>query len=145
MKIVVDTNIIFSALANSNGTLSDIIIGSSKKYHFYTSEYLRDELQKHHEKLKKISKLTDKEIEIAQYKLFKYISFITLEIIPEKYWIKAEKIVCDIDPDDIAFVALSLYLDAYLWTGDKVLYRGLKNKGFGKIVLTTELKSLLEN
>jgi predicted nucleic acid-binding protein len=143
MRIVIDTNIIFSSLVNSNGTIAEIIIGSKKKYHFYTSEYLHFELKNHRKKLKKASNLTDIEIENITNKLFKYINLITLEIIPEKHWIKAEALVSDVDPDDIAFVALSLYLDAYLWTGDKVLYQGLKKKGFDKILLTPDLKAML--
>jgi len=100
------------------------------------------ELINHHDKLKKASKLNDEEMEVAKYKLFKYFDFITLEIIPEQYWIKAEKLVADIDLDDIAFVALSLYLKAYLWTGDKNLYNGLKSKGFNKILSTSDLNQL---
>ncbi len=143
MRIVVDTNIVFSALVNSNSTIAELIIGSGSKIHFYTSEYLQTELPNHQAKLKKASKLSNQEIETAKFKLFKYIDFITLEIIPEKYWLKAEKLVLEIDPDDIAFVALSLYLRSYLWTGDKMLYDGLKDKGFDKIVSTNDLKTTL--
>ena len=100
------------------------------------------ELMNHYDKLKKASKLSDEAMEIAKYKLFKYFDFITLEIIPEQYWIKAEKLVADIDPDDITFVALSLYLKAYLWTGDKNLYNGLKLKGFTKLLSTSDLNQL---
>ena len=47
--------------------------------------------------------------------------------------------VSDIDPDDIVFVALSLSLNAYLWTGDKALYDGLKAKGFKNILNTRDI------
>ncbi len=145
MRIIVDSNIAFSALVNTNSLIAEIIIGSGKKYQFYTSEYMLAELKRHHEKLKKASKLSNEEIETAQYELFKYINVVTLEIIPEKYWLKAEKLVSDIDPDDVAFVALSLFLHAHLWTGDKKLYNGLKAKKFNKIVLTTDLQKLINS
>jgi len=51
----------------------------------------------------------------------------------------AEALTIDIDPDDISFVALSIFLDAYLWTGDKSLYNGLKNKGYNSVLSTFEL------
>ena len=51
----------------------------------------------------------------------------------------AEALTIDIDPDDISFVALSIFLDAYLWTGDKSLYNGLKNKGFERVISSFEL------
>ena len=100
------------------------------------------ELMNHHDKLKKASKLSEEAMETAKYKLFKYLNFVTLEIVPEQYWIKAEKLITDIDLDDIAFVALSLYLKAYLWTGDKNLYNGLKSQGFNKVLSTSDLIQL---
>ncbi|MDR1764212.1 MAG: PIN domain-containing protein [Dysgonamonadaceae bacterium] len=142
MKIVVDTNIVFSVLATSNGTLAELIISPFSQFRFYTPEYLLEELDKHYNKLIKASKLTDIELYKAKNKLFKYIHLISLEIIPAEIWQQAEELTSDIDFDDVTFVALSIYLDAYLWTGDKILYNGLKNKGFYKVISTSELKEI---
>ena len=139
MRIVVDTNIIFSALVNTNSAMMDIIVGS-KEIQFYVSDYTPVELKNHHAKLKKAAKLSDEAMDIAQYELFKYLHFVTLDMISEDCWNEAAELVSGIDMDDIAFVALTLYLQAYLWTGDKVLYNGLKSKGFDKVLSTTELK-----
>ena len=141
MRIVVDTNIVFSALISSSFTIPEIIIAPYNHLKFYTSEYLFEELERHKHKLQKTSKLTEREIEKAKTALFKYINTISLEIIPQKIWQEAEALTFDIDPDDISFVALSIFLDAYLWTGDKVLYHGLINKGFDKVLLTSELRT----
>lgn len=46
--------------------------------------------------------------------------------------------------DDIAFVVLSNYLDAILWTGDKKLIKGLSDMGFEKSVDTDYVLRLLE-
>ncbi|GAB6012849.1 PIN domain-containing protein [Viscerimonas tarda] len=86
----------------------DIIVGSKEKLQFYASDYTHIELKNHHEKLKKASKLSDDEIDIAKYELFKYLHFVSLDIIPENCWKEAEELVSDIDIDDIAFVALTL-------------------------------------
>jgi len=142
MKIVIDTNIVFSALISSSGTIPEIIIAPFSHFRFYTSEYLFEELENHKIKLQKVSRLTEKEINKAKTELFKYISVISLEIIPQEIWQAAENLTFDIDPDDIPFVALSIFLDAHLWTGDKMLYNGLKDKGFDKIILTSEIKDL---
>jgi len=48
----------------------------------------------------------------------------------------------DVDADDIAFVALTLHLDAQLWTGDKRLIRGLAAKGFDRVVTTQDIIDL---
>jgi hypothetical protein len=37
---------------------------------------------------------------------------------------------------------MSIFLDAYLWTGDKVLYNGLMKKGFDRVLTTSELVKL---
>ena len=142
MRIVIDTNIIFSALISSGSVIPEIIIASSGNFKFYTSEYLFDELEEHKIKLQKASKLTEKEIERAKTKLFKYINIISLGIIPQKIWQEAEALTFDIDPDDISFVALSIFLDASLWTGDKTLYNGLQSKGFDKVILTSMLRKI---
>jgi len=143
MRIILDSNIAFSALVNSRSAIAEIIIGYRKEFQFYTSEYMLTELNKHHDKLKKASGLNDEEIDIAKYQLFKYINFITLDIIPEKFWLQAEQLIYEVDPDDIAFVALSLYLKAYLWTGDKKLYNCLKAKKMDNVISTIELQNLI--
>jgi len=145
MNIVVDTNIVFSALINSRSIIPEIIVTPYSNFRFYTSEYLFDELEKHKNKLQKASKLSEKEINRAKAELFKYINTISLEIIPTEIWQQAKDLTFDIDPDDIPFVALSIYLDAYLWTGDKILYNGLQSKGFNKILLTPAMKNILNS
>jgi predicted nucleic acid-binding protein len=139
MKVIVDTNIIFSALLNKENTIRRILIGSHV-CRFFTNDYLYVELRKHHSKLKKASKFTDEDIATAQYILFKYITPISSDMIPEQCWMEAKQMVADIDVDDMPFVASALYMNAYLWTGDKILYNGLKAKGFEKVISTQELK-----
>jgi len=50
-----------------------------------------------------------------------------------------EQITKDIDIDDTDFVALTKFLKATLWTGDKVLYNGLRELKFKKVLNTTEM------
>lgn len=54
----------------------------------------------------------------------------------------SEKITKDIDIDDTDFVALTRFLKANLWTGDKVLYNGLKEVSFKKVMNTADLLEL---
>ncbi|QBN18659.1 PIN domain-containing protein [Flavobacterium nackdongense] len=142
MKIVVDTNIIFSALLNSDGIIGDLIFNSSKHFEFYSCSYMRFEIQKHWEKLKKISKLSDDQLEVSYLQILTKIKFINEEIIPIEIWLSSEKITKDIDIDDTDFVALTRFLKATLWTGDKVLYNGLKEISFKKVLNTSDLLEL---
>jgi len=142
VKIIVDTNIIFSALLNINGTIGDLIFNSDRSFEFYSCSYMKHEIEKHWDKLMHISKLTDNQLQTARFELFKKINFINEELIPEKQWLLAERIVKDIDVDDLDFIALTNFIKGYLWTGDKPLYNGLKAKSFKKVLNTKELEAL---
>lgn len=142
MKIVVDTNIIFSALLNSNSNIGDLIFNSNKYFEFYSCTYMRYEIQKHWERLKKISKLSDKELQVSYTQVLSKLNFINEEIIPVETWLASEHITKGIDIDDTDFVALTKFLKATLWTGDKVLYNGLRKINFKRLLNTTELLAL---
>lgn len=103
---------------------------------------MRYEISKHWEKLKRISKLSNTELEESQFKIFSKLNFINEELIPTKVWLLAEDLVADIDIDDSDFIALTKNLKESLWTGDIELYKGLKNKGFKRVYLTPELFAL---
>ena len=47
MKIIVDTNIIFSGLLNTNGSIGDLIFNSEGVFQFYSCDYMRHEIDKH--------------------------------------------------------------------------------------------------
>jgi predicted nucleic acid-binding protein len=141
-KIIVDTNIIFSCLLNSEGTIGDLIFNSENIFDFFSNQYMQFEIHKHWNKLKKISKLTDLELETAYNKLLTKLTFINEELIPQKDWEKAEALTLDIDVDDADFVALTRYLKGSLWTGDKPIYHGLKAKRFRTVYNTQDLIKL---
>ena len=143
-KIVVDSNIIFSALLNTNNTFGKILFKSDHIFEFCSNSFMRYEIEKHWAKLKRISGFNESELQELRIQIFSKLNFINEEIIPEKIWLKARKLVVDIDIDDVDFVALTLYLKAKLWTGDKELIRGLKAKKFKHIIDTTEMSNLFD-
>lgn len=142
MKIVIDTNIIFSTLLNSNSNIGDLIFNSDEYFEFYSCNYMRYEIQKHWARLIKISKLPDEQLQISFTQVISKIKFISEEIIPQDIWVAAEGIAKGIDIDDTDFIAMTMFLKANLWTGDMVLYRGLKKLDFKKILNTSEMLEL---
>lgn len=139
--IIVDTNIIFSALLNSSGTIGDLIFNSTPVFEFYSCDYMRYEIHKHWAKLLKISKLPDTDLQNAYEKLLTKIMFINEALISKEIWLHAEQTVQDIDLDDTDFVALTNHMNGCLWTGDKDLNNGLKRKKFPCVYNTTEMVS----
>ena len=145
MNIVVDANIVFSGILNSNGKIGDLLINSPKVLSFIAPEYLRTEIYAHLDKLVKLSKLSLEQILESKYQLYKSIIFISEEQIEEQYWKSAIELVSDIDPKDIVYVAFTKHFDGKLWTGDKQLHKGLLQKGFNDILTTNELFDLRNN
>ena len=141
-KVIVDTNIIFSCLLNSQGTIGDLIFNSDTIFDFYSNEYMLYEIRKHWERLKKISKLTDFELQTSYDKLLAKLTFINEQLIPGNIWQTSETLVAGIDIDDTDFVALTKYLKGILWTGDKPLHDGLKAKRFRSVYNTADLIKL---
>ncbi len=139
MRIIVDTNIIFSALLNSDGNIGDLLFNSGGVFDFYSCSYMRLEIQKHWQRLKQISGLDDERLEVSYIQVLSKLNFINEEIINSEIWVTAENLVKEIDIDDADFVALTLFLDGYLWTGDKVLYGGLRRSVFTQMFNTAEL------
>lgn len=139
MKIVIDTNIIFSFVLNVNNSLGSILFNSDDLFKFYSCHFMRAEIQKHKSKLMRISKLSELQLEESLFALYNKITFINESLIPKKIWEEAEQLVKDIDIDDIDFIALTKHLKAMLWTGDKALYLKLQKKGFNNILVTSRL------
>lgn len=142
MIIVVDTNIIFSGLLNSDGFIGDILLNSGDSFEFYTPTIAMDELLRHKAKLLKLSGYTQNQFEFLLRVFFKEIQLIDLESINSDSLEKAEMLTHDVDIFDKPFVALSLELNAPLWTGDKKLVNGLNSKNFQLLISSKELNKL---
>ncbi len=145
MKIIVDTNIIFSALLNSESNIGDLIFNSGSYFQFYSCNYMRYEIRKHWIKLKTISKLSDENLEISYIQIISKIKFINEDLIPKEIWLESEEIANKIDINDIDFIAMTKFMKATLWTGDKILFNGLKKNNFKKVLNTSEILILRQN
>ncbi len=142
MKIIVDANIVFSAILNTKGKIGDILINSKDEFNFIAPEFLKFEIRKHYSRLSKISKLSLEQIQEAETQICKEITFISEEQIPISIWKKAEKLVIDIDPNDIQYIAYSIHFKCKIWSGDKALFNGLSAKGFHDFFTTNDLFNL---
>ena len=142
MRVIVDANIVFSGILRSDGRIGDILINSDGIFKFISPDFLRIEVQRHHEKLIKISKLRIDQVLEAEFQICKSIIFISDEQISNKNWDFAEQLVYDIDKKDVSYIAFSKQFKAKVWSGDKSLIKGLANKGFTNFISTNELWEL---
>jgi predicted nucleic acid-binding protein len=139
MRIVVDTNVVFSAILNTNSKIARIILQPKNRLNFYSTEQLSYEIEEHKEKIKKNSNYSDYELDRIISLITNKIRFINLRLISKDSYDLAESLTQDIDIDDTEFVALTEHIKGKLWSGDKELQKGLIKKGWNKFISTEEL------
>lgn len=144
MKIVVDTNIVFSAILNTNSRIAQILIYQNPKFQFYSCDYLQTEILRHHDKLVKLTQLTTNELAELESFITHNITFINEHLLPSKLVEETQIQLQHIDPFDVPFVALAKHLNAKLWTGDKKLYNPLKEQKFQNIISTQQMNLLID-
>lgn len=137
-SIIVDTNILFSAILNIDSIISKIII-ENNKFTFYTPDFSIDELNKHKNKLIKLTRYEEHEYNEIYNIIFHRVIILNNNIIPNKYFINAREYCKNIDEKDTIFVAYALFFNSKLWTGDKKLINGLKNQNLNITIETSEL------
>ncbi len=146
MKIVVDSNIVFSAILNSQSRIGQVIINSSNFFQFYSVMLLKEEIKLHKDKIRSITGFTNQQFLISFQKITSRIIFIDDILIPDEVISEAVDLVAGIDEKDSLFVALANYMNAKLWTGDKKLTYGLISKGYTRTISTNDIYDLfLEN
>ena len=114
MRIVIDTNKVFSAILNTDSKIARILLKTKTRLNFYSTDYLLEELEELKEKIIHISKLSQ-----TKNLLTKSNRFINVEIIPKKIYTKTFELTKEVDIDDTEFIALTEHLNAKFWSGDK--------------------------
>jgi len=142
VKFVIDTNIAFSAVLNTESKIGDLIMNSHGILEFHACDTLRSELKKHRPKLLELSQTSEEQLNQSEYQITNCLEFTNEALIPFEFWIKGANLVRDIDMDDIAFVTLAEFLGIKLWTGDRELMKGLAKKGYTNFITTDELYKL---
>jgi len=139
MRIIVDSNIVFSGILNIESRIGELLIKSKDYFSFFSADLLKQELLDHKEKIKKITGFSEEEyIEVKDLAISK-IKFIRDTLIPKMDLKNAEVLLQDIDLDDTVFVALANHFNAKLWTGDLELIEGLAKKSYHETITTKEM------
>jgi len=134
MKIVIDSNIVISALISSNGITRYLIMSDSVE--LIAPEFLLGEIEKHKAEAIAKSKVSGGEFEIALSIISSRITFSPKEEFG--LFLKKAESICP-DPKDTEFFALALSKDAPLWSRDKAL----KKQNEVKIISTKEIADSL--
>ena len=139
MIVVVDTNIVFSAILNTQSKIGQLLITGEKYFEFYTIGLLKHELIKHKQKILSITNFTDKQFKTTYQAITSRIKFVDEVILSDKTIEEAADLVAEIDVNNALFIALANHLNSKLWTGDRKLLGGLKQKNYLKVLSTNDL------
>jgi predicted nucleic acid-binding protein len=134
MKLVIDSNIIFSALISPSGKTAELIFLES--IDLYSTRTLEIELFEHKLELMKKSGFSESEFDSICIFILRKICFVeTAELVSFEEF--ANKI-CP-DKDDVQFFALCLAKGIPLWSNDKLL----KTQKTVKVINTSQLVKML--
>ena len=144
LRIIIDTNILFSAILNKKSRMSLILLNSKNIFQFYIPKFALRELSSHKIKIMQLSKYTESQFKNLLNLYLENMIIIDENNISDKHYKEAYNLCQEIDLDDLFFVAFAIKLNLTLWTGDKKLINGLKSKGFNKIIDTTEMYNIYD-
>jgi len=143
MTIVVDANIVFSAILNTDSRIGQLLLNPKANRRFIAPDYLLAEIHRHHDKICTLTGLTPVEVLHLQHAVCSSILFISEEQTLPDALSKADEMVKDVDPKDAFYIALSVQFKSPIWSGDKKLIAGLEQKGFDRFITTDQLFSII--
>ena len=144
LTLVVDTNIVFSAILKP-GKLRSLLFNVSLK--LYAPTELAEELDYLKPRIEMYTELSGREVNLIVGTILKDV----ISIVPRNEYLpiarKIYPIVSRVDPKDTPFVALASYLGVPLWTGDKGILGLAVDTGFKhfKAIDTRGVEMLLED
>lgn len=136
MMIIIDSNILFSALIKDSATRKIILEYSG---FFLFPEFIFEEMEKHKDELLKKSCMDEKNFNELLQLILKKVMIVPNDAL-YLYKKKALEIVKQIDPDDAVFIACALiYPGSIIWSDD----RKLKKQTKVKVINTQEIMEIL--
>jgi predicted nucleic acid-binding protein len=133
MQLVVDANILFSALI-TDGFTAELLFEEELK--LYTAEFIIEEFLKYKDEILKKSKRSPESFSSFMHALQEIIT-----VIPQEEYETHIQEAKEISPDkrDAAYFALALKLRCAIWSNDKLL----KEQEAVKVFFTSEVKLLV--
>jgi predicted nucleic acid-binding protein len=144
MRIVIDTNILIRMLISPDGFAANLFYPLKEQHELFISSVSFEEINKHRVRIKKISRLSEKDFETLLANIISDVSVISFQIISNSIIIQAMQYTTSVDIDDVPFVASAIFIGGYLWTSDKILFTGLKKRGYSNVFNNSDIKELIK-
>jgi predicted nucleic acid-binding protein len=127
---IIDANILMSILISGKASYRPIL----NYYRFIVPDFVFLEIDKYSSIILEKTKLNEEEFKQWSCFVFSQIRTFPRYILSEDLLIKSNHLLKDIDLKDTSYVALSMELNLVLLTRDDILYKGLRKKGFRKVM-----------
>ena len=137
MNIIIDSNVLFSALIKDSLTRKLILEYDG---FFLFPSYIFDEVEKHKHELMKKSRMIQKDFNTLLFIILRKVKIVDTNTLQD-YNKEALEIIKDIDVNDAIFIACALaYPNSVIWSDD----RKLKKQSKIQIINTKEIKDILK-
>ncbi|MFQ5887848.1 MAG: PIN domain-containing protein [Candidatus Hydrothermarchaeales archaeon] len=137
MLLVVDANVVFSALIKGGKTFDIFLFNRElKRFKLVAPEFLLIEVETHIDEILEKTKLSAKELGKIIDFLEEEIGFVPFEEFRE---LREDAEQTSPDPDDVQYFALALKLGCTIWSNDKLL----KQQSVVKVLSTDELVGMV--
>lgn len=119
MRLVVDTNVVFSALIAGGVTREILLTG---EHEFFAPEHFFAEFRRNQAAVSSKTGLSESELDLLLHLLFERIRIVPrMEF--EDTVTEAEDAIGTVDPDDVPFLALAMHVNAEVWSDDEHFQR----------------------
>jgi predicted nucleic acid-binding protein len=145
LRVVVDANVLVSAIFNPEGPVSDVFFEAFGRVELLTPEFIGEEMKAHTGRIAHELGAPVDRIEAAVDKLIGRTRTVPLDMITKAARKQADTLALDIDPKDVAYVALALSQEAVLWTLDRKLANGLARKDVRICINTATMRNIIEH
>jgi len=112
VPVVVDTNVLFSALLKGESHFAEVLLRS--EHPFYVCESVLAELFKHKEKILRLSRLEEDDLVRFYHVLLRRLHIHKEDLIAPEHWRTARELCRGVDESDTPHVALTLELQGRL-------------------------------
>ena len=144
MTVIVDANILISTLINPAGKEAAIILDKNDKIDLIAPDIIYSEVLSKRNKIITGSHHTEITFEKSILFLFEAITVLSVDKFDPAILKVAEELTYSIDKKDMQYIAVTIFLEGLLWTGDLKLLRAIKRKGFSQIITTPDLEQILK-
>ena len=144
LKVVVDANVLISALLSPKGPIADVLFEARGRIQLLSPVLLKEELILHADRLALEAGVEKELFRQAIDRAMAGVRIVPDERIHLRAKEQADVLALHIDPKDVAYVALSISQQAPLWTVDKKLIRGLVRQGVRIAIDIHTMRHLIE-